>query len=135
MIVIRKGENPEEKRTLMMEIRRKLERGADFAGLARLYSEDSNREKGGDWGWIDRKTLNPILTRAAFTAPNGKVSDIVEIADSFYLLKAEGRRGGTVKPLAAVRDQIQRFLTEQERQKQQQAWTKRLREKAFVKIY
>ncbi|MEY2999804.1 MAG: hypothetical protein RL648_18, partial [Verrucomicrobiota bacterium] len=30
----------------------KLESGTEFAEVARLYSQDSRRERGGDWGWI-----------------------------------------------------------------------------------
>src|ERR1700719_664621 len=49
------------------EIFTKLQHGAEFDRMAQLYSEDSTRENGGDWGWVDRKTLAGTLEQAAFS--------------------------------------------------------------------
>src|SRR5436190_3814431 len=58
------------------EVFGKLAGGAEFDRMAQLYSEDSTREKGGDWGWIDRKTLAGPLEKVAFNLPVGKVSKV-----------------------------------------------------------
>ena len=54
---------------------------------------------------------------------------------NFYLLLAEDRKDGVTKPLKEVRDGIEKYLLQQERQKLQQGWIERLRKKAFIKIY
>src|SRR5207248_2498781 len=56
MIVVKKS--GESGRRMAEEIRQKINAGADFDKMAQMYSEDSTQENGGDWGWIDRKTLN-----------------------------------------------------------------------------
>ena len=49
------------RRSMAEEIRGKLVAGADFDRMAQMYSEDSTRDLGGDWGWIEDKTLAPEL--------------------------------------------------------------------------
>lgn len=136
MITIRKGdEGAENRRKLIEEIRQKITKGAKFGDLAKLYSEDSNQEASGDWGWIDRKTLNEALTKAAFSLKAGQVSEVVSIESSYYLLFAEAKKDATTRPLAELRDEIERKLIQEERQKRQQAWLAKLRNKAYVKLF
>lgn len=134
MIKIVPGAEPERKRKMIREIRDKVVRGADFADLARIYSEDSSQDKGGDWGWVKQGDLNPDMEAVVFRLPSGKVSEVIELNQTYYLLLAEQKKGGTTKPLKEVRDEIERRLLQIERQKQQQGWIERLRKKAYVKI-
>src|SRR5260370_681140 len=61
------------------EIRQKAKEGADFATLAKTYSMDGTAENGGDWGWVDEKTLNQDLTKAAFALAAKDVSPCIQI--------------------------------------------------------
>ena len=140
MIVLRVeedgSENPvEAKRVMAEEIRGKLAEGADFAGMAQMYSEDSTAGVGGDWGWIDRKTLNAELNQVAFALQPGQLSRVVQLGDSFYIMRVEARKAAITKPLAEMRDEISRKLYEEERIRLQEQWLETLREKAYVKIY
>jgi peptidyl-prolyl cis-trans isomerase SurA len=135
MIKIVPGDEPEKKRKMIEEIRGKIVRGADFAGLARVYSEDSTQERGGDWGWVKHGDLNPEMERIVFSLPTGKVSEVLELNATYYLLLAEEKKGGVTKPLKEVRGEIEQRLLQIERQKQQQGWLERLRKKAYVKVY
>ena len=49
------------KKEMAQEIHDKLAGGAEFDRLAQMYSDDSTKDAGGDWGWIERKTLNEDL--------------------------------------------------------------------------
>jgi parvulin-like peptidyl-prolyl isomerase len=135
MIKIPGGKEPAQKRQMAKEIREKILRGADFADLARIYSDDSTQDSGGDWGWVKRGDLSADMEKIVFSLKKGKVSDVVELNQNFYLLLAEDRKDGVTKPLKDVRDQIEKYLVQQERQKQQQGWIERLRKKAYIKIY
>jgi peptidyl-prolyl cis-trans isomerase SurA len=117
------------------EIRDKVKGGADFGALAKTYSMDSTAENGGDWGWVDQKTLNQQLTATAFALQPGQVSDPVQIGDSYYLLFCEAKKPSTFIPLDQVRDTIRKKLQGLARQKATQKWIDGLREKAYIKVF
>jgi parvulin-like peptidyl-prolyl isomerase len=117
------------------EIRGKLVSGADFDKMAQMYSEDSTRDMGGDWGWIERKTLAEPLEKVAFSLAAGKVSDIIELGGNYYILKVEDRRGGASKSLADVRADIEKKLMQEEAQRIQERWLTTLRQKAYIKTF
>jgi parvulin-like peptidyl-prolyl isomerase len=123
------------KRSMAEEIRSKLAEGGDFAGMAQMYSEDSTAGAGGDWGWIDRKTLNAELNKVAFSLQPGQLSRVVQLGDSLYIMRVEARKAAITKPLAELRDEISKKLYEEERLRLQERWLETLREKAYVKIY
>jgi parvulin-like peptidyl-prolyl isomerase len=140
MIVLRPdasgGDDPAAAtREVAQEIRQKLADGADFAGMAQMYSQDSTAELGGDWGWIDRKTLTPELNSVAFSLSPGELSDTVQVGDAFYIMRVEAKKAAVTKPLAEMRDEISQKLYEEERLRLQQQWIDGLRRKAYVKIF
>lgn len=117
------------------ELRQKLRDGADFGSLAQMYSEDSTKEVGGDWGWIERSTLNETLSAPAFALKPGQVSKVVELGANYYLLFMEAHKPAETKPLAAVRDEVEKKTLQEERQMAQQKWIKGLREKAYIRVF
>jgi len=136
MITIRKAENGSDiRRGMIKEIRDKIVEGAEFQDLAKMYDESSNQDTGGDWGWVNRRTLNESLAKIAFSLKVGQPSQIIELGNSYYLLLVEAKKNGVVKPYAEVRDAIQAKLMQEERQKKGDEWIQRLRKKAFVKTY
>lgn len=140
MIVLRPefdgADNPvEAKRSMAKEIREKLAGGADFAGMAQMYSDDSTADFGGDWGWIDERTLTGSLSKTAFSLEPGKLSDIIEAGDTFYIMRVDAKKPAVVRPLSEVREEITKKLVEEERLRMQDRWIDTLREKAYVKIF
>ena len=117
------------------EIRAKIAEGAEFQDLARMYSEDSTQDQGGDWGWINRRTLNESLSKTAFKMKAGEVSPVIELGNSYYLLYIEAKKNSAVKPLTELREEIQSRLIQEERQKKQEEWIARLRKKSFIKTF
>jgi peptidyl-prolyl cis-trans isomerase SurA len=122
-------------RKMADEIQNKVKAGADFATMAKTYSMDGTAESGGDWGMIDRKTLNQQLTDLAFSLSPGEVSQVAQIGDSFYILFCESKKTSSFIPLPEVRDGIEKKLEQVQRQKATQKWIDSLREKAYIKIY
>ena len=127
--------NAASQKAMAEEILSKLAGGADFARIAQMYSEDSTRDIGGDWGWIERKTLAAPLEKVAFSLRKGKISNIVELGGNYYILKVEDRRGGVTKPLAAVREEIEKKLVQEEAQRLQENWLAGLRQKATIRKF
>ena len=136
MIMISAGTSDRAgQKAMAEEVLSKLVNGAEFDRMAQIYSEDSPRDLGGDWGWIDRGTLTAPLEKVAFSLRLGKVSNIVEVGGNYYILKVEGRQGGVTRPFAEVRDEIEKKLTSEEAQAMQERWLASLRQKAYIKMY
>lgn len=127
--------NAAAQKAMAEEIFGKLANGADFDRMAQLYSEDSTRERGGDWGWVDRKTLAGPLEKAAFSLGKGKVSRVIDFGGTYYILKVEDRHGGETKTLADARPDIEKKLMQIEAQNLQQKWITSLRSKAYIKTF
>ncbi len=137
MLTIYKGDEAEAAKNakIAKEIRAKISSTDDFERMALMYSEDSMREDGGDWGWIDRGTLNEKLTKIAFSMKPGAVSDVIDGGDAFYILMVEARKEAAVKPLKEVRGEIEQKIVQLQRQEAMQKWIDTLRDKAYIKMF
>src|SRR5881296_4778054 len=122
-------------KALAEEVLGKLAGGAEFDRTAQVYSEDSTRDNGGDWGWIERNTLAAPLEKFAFNMPVGRISNIIEYAGNYYILKVEDKRGGTTRSLAEARADIEKKLIQDEAQQIQERWIASLREKAYIRTF
>jgi parvulin-like peptidyl-prolyl isomerase len=129
------GGTAASQKALAEDILSKLVHGAEFDRMAQIYSEDSTRDLGGDWGWVERKTLAPELEKIAFNLPVGRVSNIIELGGNYYILKVDEKKGGIVRPLSECRVEIQKKLDQEEAQRVQERWISSLRQKAYIKTF
>ena len=66
--------------------------GETFEALAGEFSEDSRRNKGGDWGWQGPADLKPDFSEKLFALKKGEVSAPIVTKEGCFLLYAEDRR-------------------------------------------
>ena len=127
--------NAQAQKALAEEVLGRLASGGEFEQVAQLYSEDSTKANGGDWGWIQRNTLAAPLEKFAFNMPVGRISSIIDYAGNYYILKVEDKRGGTTRSLAEARGDIEKKLIQDEAQQIQERWIASLRQKAYIKTF
>ena len=88
MIVLGRSsvESVDEVKRLATEVQVKIDQGASFAEMASIHSTGSQRNEGGDWGWIELTKLNKGLSDAASALSTGQRSDVIGLArqDGFY---------------------------------------------------
>lgn len=128
----------ETDQTLLQEANRILARfkaGESFADLAKEYSRDARRAKGGDWGWLKRSDFRPEFADQAFKLKKGQVSTPILLPEGCFLLYVEDRKYAGIQPLDAVSDQIARLLAAQMSRRSQEKWLERLRRNAYIKRY
>lgn len=71
-----------------------IQKGADFAQLARHYSQDpGSAPQGGELGWFRPGQMVPAFERAAYALRPGQVSGIVETPFGYHIIKLEKVRG------------------------------------------
>ena len=131
----RQPEDPEAAGELLEEIRAKIIAGASFADMASVYNDGSRRDSGGDWGWVEKSVLREDLAEFAFSLKPKEVSKVLRKEEGHYLMHVEDRRAAAPQPLAEVRQDIEKTLLNEERNRLQQQWISTLRKKGFVRYY
>jgi len=76
-----------EKLSLAQEIKTKIANGESFANLAKLYSIDSSKKRGGDLGFFGRGMMVQEFEKAAFALEKGQVSEIVKTQFGYHIIK------------------------------------------------
>lgn len=120
---------------LAREIARKVDEGASFSEMARVYSQGSQAAEGGDWGWVERKVLREDLGKIAFSMKAGQRSDPIETPSGVYLMLVEEADLAHVRSLRDVRDEIENTLKAEEVRRLHQQFVSRLKKKSFVVYY
>lgn len=109
--------------------------GEKFEDLAKEFSKDMRRSKGGDWGWQKRSDFRKEFSDVAFNLKKGEASAPILLPEGAFILFAEDRKYAGIQPIDEVRDQIERMLVQQMGRASQERWLERLRRNGYVKHY
>jgi parvulin-like peptidyl-prolyl isomerase len=89
-------------------------KGKDFGELARQYSDDDSKTKGGELGEFNPGDLNDQIAAAVKQLKAGDITPPVHTRYGFHIVKIEEHQQPGEQPLAAARDQIRdKLITEQ----------------------
>jgi peptidyl-prolyl cis-trans isomerase D len=88
------------------DVLNKAKHGGNFADLAKQYSEDTTKDKGGDLGWIVRGQTVPEFEAAAFTLPKGSISDLVKTQYGFHIIQVIDRETARTQTFDEVKANI-----------------------------
>jgi len=108
--------------------------GADFAGLAKKYSNDASAAHGGDLGFFPRGQMVPEFDTAAWALEPGQVSDVVETQFGFHIIKLTEKRPARTVPFSEVAPQIEQYLRQQQQQEKTKAFIDRLKTSGKVEV-
>jgi parvulin-like peptidyl-prolyl isomerase len=121
------------------EILYKLDTGTDFAELAKTYSESSNKDDGGELGWVTQNgktAIRPDLWDPIAKLQPGQHTGVIATSDGYYyIVLVEDRKKSSMTPLEDVRSQIEQTVISEQSQLRQQQWLDSLRAKAFIKMF
>jgi hypothetical protein len=97
-----------EARKKLEDIRKQILAGADFAQMAKQYSEDTRTAaSGGDMGYIMHDQVVPPIGDVANALKPGQVSNILQTAFGVEIFKVEDKR---TKPFEEVKPQLEAEL-------------------------
>ncbi len=90
------------------ELAAKAKAGADFAELAKKFSQDdSNNQKGGDLDFFGRGQMVPEFDKIAFSMKPGEISSPVKTEYGYHVIKLAEKRAAVQRALPEVRAQIE----------------------------
>lgn len=117
------------------EIQQKLQKGEDFATLAKALSEGPSKAKGGDLGYFSRGRMVKSFEEVAFALRPNEVSDIVETKFGYHLIKVIEKRPETTTAFEDAKDKLGQYLKQQKVQKEVSIYVHELKEKAKVERF
>ncbi|MGH9775786.1 MAG: peptidylprolyl isomerase [Candidatus Acidiferrales bacterium] len=98
------------------DVLNKAKHGGNFEDLAKQYSEDASKEKGGDIGWIEHGQTVAEFDKVAFSLPKGSISDLVQTQYGFHIIKVLDRETAHVKTVDEVKLPILQAISDQKTQ-------------------
>ncbi len=109
-------------------VKAELDKGADFAELAKKKSKDPGASDGGDLGFFTKEQMVPEFSAVAFALEPGKISDPVKSQFGWHIIKVEEKRSRQAPGFDQVKGQIETYVT----RKAQADYVAKLREAAKV---
>lgn len=74
-------------RERLLNIRKRILNGENFATLAVLYSQGPSATRGGDIGWVSKADLDPAYASTAFALKKDAISRIVESSFGYHIIQ------------------------------------------------
>jgi peptidyl-prolyl cis-trans isomerase C len=109
-----------------------LNKGADFATLAKKYSTDPGAASGGDLGYFTRDEMVPAFSAAAFALPVGKYTETpVKTEFGWHVIQVEDRRVKKPPTFEEARAEVTRLVA----RAAIEAQLKQLRSGAKIEMY
>lgn len=116
-VLIRTAESDSEEaveaaRQRAVEVTRKAREGADFAELAREFSEGPTAAKGGALGRFGRNQMVKPFADQAFSMKAGEISDPVKTEFGWHVIRVNEVHPEMTRPLEAVQEEIRAQIVE-----------------------
>jgi len=96
--------NPRKSETIKLKFKKfaeslldSIKNGADFAALAKQYSEDpGSASQGGDLGFVKRGVFYPEFESVAFALNENEISNVIESPVGFHIVQLLEKRGESI---------------------------------------
>lgn len=124
----------DRKRAKLVQIKKQLKDGADFAELAKQFSDCPSKERGGDLGFFPRGQMVKPFEQAVFKMMPGDVSDVVETEFGFHLIKLEEKKPAKTVSFDEAKAKITAYLTQEKVTGNIEAFLAETKAKATIKI-
>ena len=107
--------NDEQAKAKIDEIKARLDKGEDFAALAKKFSQDpGSANKGGELGYAGRGVYDPAFEEALYGLNKGDVSAPVHSTFGWHLIKLLGVQEAKVPSLESMKPRLEAELKARE---------------------
>jgi len=133
-ILIRTDEltNDDAAQSKLRDIRKKLMNGADFAEMARKYSNDTaNAANGGDLGWVTPGEMVPAFETQMDKLASGEISKPFKTNFGWHIVQVLDRRRHDNTD-NFMRSQARKTIRQRKIEEELQTWLARLKDDAYI---
>lgn len=123
-----------EARVKLEQLKQQLDNGADFADLARQYSQETNTaSNGGELGWMTTSSVLPKFLTKMNELAVGEISKPFQTELGWHLIKVSNRRTQSAS-LETARATVANHLYQRKFNDKLDIWLKEIRQNANVKF-
>lgn len=108
---------------------------ADFAELAKKYSQGPTASRGGDLSYFPRGRMVPEFEEVAFKMKPGEISKPVRTQFGWHIIKLVDHKEGRQRPFEEVHDSIEKLLKNKKSREAKQSLLKQLRTEAKIETF
>ena len=134
LVRLRSPDEVDDARAKIRKAMDELKRGEKFEDVALQYSDGPNALQGGRLGLVRQGELLPAIERAIASLVPGGISNIIENADGFHIMRLEDKKPKQYRPFNEVKYEIQGLVFEQKSEDVFQSWLAGLKDKAYIEI-
>lgn len=115
----------------IMQVKARIDKGADFSEMAKSFSEDASASAGGDLGWISPGDTVPEFEQAMGKLLPGQISAPIRTPFGWHLIKVIEHRSKDVSE-QQQREVARRTIHARKAETVTQEWLQQLRDQAYV---
>jgi peptidyl-prolyl cis-trans isomerase C len=137
LIKVPQGAEPADEqklKTRAADALKRAKKGEDFAELARQFSEDGTKDKGGDLGFFRRGQMVAEFEDAAFALQPGQVSELVRTPFGYHIIKVEEHKPSRALSFEEAQEQVKEDVRREQIYARYQEYVAELRHKARIEI-
>ncbi len=117
------------------DLRKQAAGGADFADLARKYSQGPGAAQGGEIGPLSSADMLPAMRAALADLKPGDISGVVRVPSGYVVMQLIERGAApAAAPSSQLKEQVRAKLENEAMEKRFQEWIKDLRSKIYIKV-
>jgi len=138
LVQVSETANDEEKakaKQKIEEIQKRLQKGEDFAALAKEVSDCPSKEKGGDLDFFQRGQMVGPFEEAAFGLKPGDTSGIVQTQFGYHIIKVTDKKEPGATAYDEIKDKIEQHLKQEKTNEQLVKYIEDLKSKAKIETF
>jgi peptidyl-prolyl cis-trans isomerase SurA len=133
LLRLSKDLNENAARNSLLNLKRRIQAGTDFADLARQFSQDGSAQAGGDLGWASPGQFVPEFEEVMTRLRPGQVSEPLVSRFGVHLIQVMERRDVPLT-LREQREMVRNQLREKKADELFTSWVEELRGRAYVEL-
>lgn len=118
-------------RSRLLQLKERVENGADFAELAKLHSDDLSATRGGDLGWLSPGDTVPQFERTMDALKPGELSEPIASPFGWHLIQVLERREQDVTQ-ERRRLEARQAIRNRKAEESFEDWIRQARDRAYV---